>query len=59
MVRPEDEGEIGLGMFYEDKETLIESLEEVASFEPKTIYLSHGDTIDNTTLNKTIAALKK
>ena len=59
MVRPEGEGEIGLGMFYEDKEILIESLEEVASFEPRTIYLSHGDTIDNTTLNNTIAAMRK
>ena len=55
----EGEGEIGPGMFCEDKEALIESLEEVASFEPRTIYLSHGDTIDNTTLNKAIASLKK
>ncbi len=59
MVRPEDEEKIGPGMFYEDKATLIESLEEVASFEPRTIYLSHGDTIDNTTLNNAITAMRE
>ena len=59
MVREEGDGEIGLGMFYEDKETLIESLEAVALFEPSTVYLSHGDTIDNSGLNKAIAALKE
>jgi glyoxylase-like metal-dependent hydrolase (beta-lactamase superfamily II) len=58
MVRPEGQGFIGPGMFYEDKETLIESLEKVASFESRAIYLSHGDYIDNTTLNKAIADLK-
>jgi hypothetical protein len=46
-------------MFYENKEILIESLEEVALFEPSTVYLSHGDTIDNSGLNKAIAALKE
>ena len=59
MVRDEGDGEIGPGMFYEDKETLIESLEAVALFEPSTVYLSHGDTIDNSGLNKAIAALKE
>ena len=59
MVREEGDGEIGPGMFYEDKETLIESLEAVALFEPSTVYLSHGDTIDNTGLNKAIATLKE
>ena len=46
-------------MFFEDKETLIESLEKVASFEPRAIYLSHGDYIDNTGLNKAIVAIKE
>ena len=59
MVREEGDGEIGPGMFYEDKETLIESLEAVALFEPSTVYLSHGDTIDNSGLNKAIATLKE
>ena len=59
MVREEGDGEIGPGMFYEDKGTLIESLEEVALFEPSIVYLSHGDTIDNSGLNKAIATLKE
>ncbi len=59
MVRDVGDGEIGPGMFYEDKETLIASLEEVALFESRTIYLSHGNTIDNTGLNNAIATLKE
>jgi len=59
MVREEEGGEIGLGAFYEDKQLLIESLEKVAALEPRTIYLSHGDTIDNDTLRETIAAGRK
>jgi glyoxylase-like metal-dependent hydrolase (beta-lactamase superfamily II) len=59
MVRDVGDGEIGPGMFYEDKEALIASLEEVALFESRTIYLSHGNTIDNTGLNNAITALKE
>ncbi len=59
MVRDEGDGEIGPGMFYEDKETLIASLEKVALFESRTIYLSHGNTIDNTDLNNAIATLQE
>jgi hydroxyacylglutathione hydrolase len=57
MVRDVGDGEIGPGMFYEDRETLIASLEEVALLESRTIYLSHGNTIDNTGLNNAIARL--
>ena len=59
MVRDEGDGKIGPGMFYEDKETLIASLEEVALFGPATVYLSHGKSIDNTGLNAAIATLKE
>jgi len=59
MVRDEGDGEIGPGMFYEDREALIASLEEVALFESRTIYLSHGSTIDNRGLNSAIATLKE
>ena len=59
MVRDEGEGEIGPGMFYEDKEALIDSLEEVASYESRVIYLSHSDSIDNATLNNAIAAMRE
>ena len=59
LVRDEGDGEIGPGMFYEDKEALIASLEEVARLESGTIFLSHGKTIDNTDLNDAIATLKE
>jgi glyoxylase-like metal-dependent hydrolase (beta-lactamase superfamily II) len=56
LVRDEGSGRIGLGMFYEDKTALLESLEKVAAFEPRIIYLSHGTTIDNKSLRATIEA---
>jgi glyoxylase-like metal-dependent hydrolase (beta-lactamase superfamily II) len=56
MVREEDSGEIGLGSFYEDKQVLLDSLEKVAALEPRIVYLSHGDTIDNSTLRSAIEA---
>jgi len=59
MVRDEGDGEIGPGMFYEDKGALITSLEEVAVFESRTIYLSHGNTIDNADLKNAVATLKE
>jgi glyoxylase-like metal-dependent hydrolase (beta-lactamase superfamily II) len=59
LVRDEGSGKIGLGMFYEDKKVLLESLEKVAAFEPRIIYLSHGTHIDNSTLRNAIEANKK
>jgi hydroxyacylglutathione hydrolase len=59
MVRDEGDGEIGPGMFYEDKEALVASLEEVVLFDSRTIYLSHGNTVDNTELKNAVAALKE
>jgi glyoxylase-like metal-dependent hydrolase (beta-lactamase superfamily II) len=59
MVREEEGGEIGLGAFYEDKAVLLESLERVAALEPTTIYLSHGDRIDNDTLQAVIETHRK
>jgi glyoxylase-like metal-dependent hydrolase (beta-lactamase superfamily II) len=56
LVRDEGSGKIGLGMFYEDKDVLLESLEKVAAFEPRTIYLSHGTHIDNGILRRAIEA---
>jgi glyoxylase-like metal-dependent hydrolase (beta-lactamase superfamily II) len=58
LVRPDDSGNIYLGMFYEDKETLILSLEKVAGHEPRTIYLSHGEYIDNEVLKEVIETEK-
>jgi glyoxylase-like metal-dependent hydrolase (beta-lactamase superfamily II) len=56
LVRGTAPGDIGLGMFYEDKKTLLESLEKVAAYEPRIIYLSHGTHIDTSTLRNVIAA---
>jgi len=50
---------LGPGQFYEDKETLIESLDEVALLESQTIYLSHREYIDNAILKNAIATLKE
>jgi hypothetical protein len=58
MVREESPGKIGLGMFYEDKQTLLESLEKVAAFEPRIIYLSHGTHTDNNGLKSAIKAIR-
>jgi glyoxylase-like metal-dependent hydrolase (beta-lactamase superfamily II) len=56
LVRDEDTGEIGFGAFYEDKEVLLDSLERVAAYEPRIIYLSHGTYINNNTLKEVIEA---
>jgi hypothetical protein len=44
-------------MFYEDRQVLLKSLEKVAAFKPRTIYLSHGDRIDNHTLEEFIETM--
>jgi hydroxyacylglutathione hydrolase len=58
LVREGAPGKIGLGMFYEDKRVALESIEKVAAFDPKRIYLSHGTYIDNSTLKDFIASTK-
>jgi hypothetical protein len=42
-------------MFYEDKQTALDSLRKIAALEPVTLYLSHSTTIDNQMLNDFIA----
>lgn len=56
LVRDEGSGEIGLGMFYDDKQVLLESLETVAAYEPRILYLSHGTHTDNRGLRHAIEA---
>jgi glyoxylase-like metal-dependent hydrolase (beta-lactamase superfamily II) len=56
LVRKEGSDRIGLGMFYEDKNVLLDSLEKVAAFEPRIVYLSHGTHIDNRALKEAIEA---
>ena len=58
LVREQDSGKIGPGMFYEDKKVLLESLEKVAAFESRIIYLSHGTQIDNRALRNFIESDK-
>ena len=56
MVRNDDPEKVGLGAFYEDKKVLLDSLERVAAYEPRIIYLSHGTHIDKNTLLGVIEA---
>ena len=56
LVREEGSDRIGPGMFCEDEEVLLGSLEKVAAYEPRIIYLSHGTHIDNRTLRHFIEA---
>ena len=58
LIREESPGQVGLGMFYEDKEAILESLKKVAAFDPRIIYLSHGTTIDNRVLKDFIETLQ-
>lgn len=58
LVRDEGSAKIWLGMFYDDKQVLLESLEKVAAYEPRIIYLSHGTHTDNRTLRSAIEANK-
>ena len=57
IVREEEPGVIGVGMFYEDKQALLGSLEKIAAYESSIIYLSHGDHIDNLALANAIEAI--
>jgi hydroxyacylglutathione hydrolase len=56
LVRGAAPDEISLGMFYEDREELLASLEKVAAQEPRIIYMSHGTQIDNDALRQAIEA---
>jgi glyoxylase-like metal-dependent hydrolase (beta-lactamase superfamily II) len=56
LIRESKPGEVGFGMFYEDKTTILESLQRIAEFNPRIIYLSHSTTIDNQVLKKFIAS---
>jgi glyoxylase-like metal-dependent hydrolase (beta-lactamase superfamily II) len=56
LIREEKPGIIGFGMFYEDRDTALESVKKIATFTARIIYLSHSTIIDNQILNKFIAA---
>jgi hydroxyacylglutathione hydrolase len=58
IVREEEPGVIGIGMFYEDKQALLESLEKIAAYESSIIYLSHGTYTDNLALVNAIETIK-
>lgn len=58
MIRDEGSGTIGPGMFYDDKDELLASLETIAEAAPRVIYLSHGDRIGLEELTSTIARMR-
>jgi hydroxyacylglutathione hydrolase len=47
-----------IGMFYEDEQALLASLEKIAAFNPDIIYLSHGAYINNSELQTAIDATR-
>ena len=49
-------GRLTLGMFYEDRRTLMASLKRIAGFDPKVLYMSHGASTDLTDLEAFISA---
>lgn len=51
------EPKIHLGQFYEDEAVLLQSLEMIAGYNAKKIYMSHGTYIDNSVLRRTIDKL--
>jgi len=55
LIREEKPGVLGLGMFYEDGETALESVKKIEAYKPRIIYLSHSTTIDINDLNEFIA----
>jgi hydroxyacylglutathione hydrolase len=58
LLREEKPGVVGLGMFYEDKQTALDSAQKIAAMEPDILYLSHSKTIDNQILNDFITNYK-
>jgi glyoxylase-like metal-dependent hydrolase (beta-lactamase superfamily II) len=58
IVREEEPGVIGLGMFYEDERAVLGGLEKIAAYGSSIIYLSHGDYIDNLALANAIETIK-
>ena len=52
-------GRLMLGMFYEDKRTLVASLKRIVAFGPKVLYMSHGASTDLADLEGFISALKE
>jgi glyoxylase-like metal-dependent hydrolase (beta-lactamase superfamily II) len=58
IVREEEPDVIGIGMFYDDEQALLGSLQKIAAYEPSIIYLSHGNYIDNLALANAIETIK-
>lgn len=54
----ETDAKIHMGRFYEDKDTLIQSLETLAAYDAKKIYMSHGTFIDNKMLQQSIEDIR-
>ena len=52
LIRQEKQGVIGLGMFYQDRVVALESLRKISHYNPRIIYLSHGDAIEGKRLKE-------
>ena len=55
----ETDAKIHIGRFYEDKDALVQSLETLAAYDAKKIYMSHGTFIDNKMLQQSIEDIKE
>jgi glyoxylase-like metal-dependent hydrolase (beta-lactamase superfamily II) len=55
----EAKGQIHLGMFYEDRGTLLRSLETLAAYRPRRVYMSHGTFLDEETFQHSVRALRE
>ena len=51
LIREVKPGQLGFGMFHEDRDVALESLKKVAAFDPRLVYLSHSDAVDAQKLN--------
>jgi glyoxylase-like metal-dependent hydrolase (beta-lactamase superfamily II) len=55
----ETDAKIHIGRFYEDTDVLVQSLETLATYNARKIYMSHGTLIDNKMLRQSIEDIKK
>jgi glyoxylase-like metal-dependent hydrolase (beta-lactamase superfamily II) len=55
----ETEGQVHLGTFYDDRDVLIRSLETLAAYRPRRVYMSHATFLDEETFQQSVRALRE
>jgi glyoxylase-like metal-dependent hydrolase (beta-lactamase superfamily II) len=55
----ETKGQIHLGMYYEDRGTLLRSLETLAAYHPRKVYMSHGTFLEEKAFQRSIGTLRE